>query len=190
VPAAAKQAVAAIGCAPAGKIGMQFKRRFWEEDEGIFGGISRTSLDITQILYPSTGYLSRKGIVIGYYQNGDKARAMGQLPHADRLARAIEQGTAIHPQYRTELDSAFSVAWEHAPFNRGGWAQWTEAQRKAEYVTLQQPHGALYLAGDNMSYLSGWMAGALGSARLVARRVHERAAREHGPVTARATASA
>jgi monoamine oxidase len=110
----AKQAVAAIGYAPAGKIGLQFKRRFWEEDEGIFGGISRTSLDITQILYPSTGYLSRKGIVIGYYQNGEKAKAMGQLPHADRLARAIEQGTAIHPQYRAELDTAFSVAWEHA----------------------------------------------------------------------------
>jgi monoamine oxidase len=188
VPAATKQAIAAIGCAPAGKIGLQFKRRFWEEDDGIYGGISRTSLDITQILYPSTGYLSRKGVVVGYYQNGDKARAMGQLPHADRLARAIEQGTALHPQYRAELESSFSVAWEHVPFNRGGWAQYTESQRKAEYVTLLQPHGALYLAGDNMSYLSGWMAGALGSARTVARRVHERASRELGPVTARAAA--
>ena len=159
-----------------------------EEDEGIYGGISRTSLDITQILYPSSGYLSRKGVVIGYYQNGEKAKAMGALAHADRLGRAIQQGTAIHPQYRAELDSAFSVAWEHVPYNRGGWAQYTEAQRKAEYVTLQQPHGALYLAGDSMSYLSDWMAGALGSARLVARRVHERAARELGAVTARATA--
>jgi monoamine oxidase len=185
VPAAAKQAVAAVSYAPAGKIGLQFKRRFWEEDEGIYGGISRTSLDITQILYPSTGYLSRKGVVIGYYQNGEKAKAMGQLAHADRLARAIDQGSAIHPQYRAELESSFSVAWEHAPFNRGGWAQYTEAQRKAEYVTLQQPHGALYLAGDSLSYLSGWMQGALGSARSVARRVHERASRELGAVTAR-----
>ena len=186
VPAEAKQAIAAVNLASAGKIGLQFKRRFWEEDEGIYGGISRTSLDITQILYPSTGYLSRKGVVIGYYQNGEKAKAMGQLPHADRLARAIEQGSSIHPQYRTELESSFSVAWENVPFNRGGWAQYTEAQRKAEYVTLQQPHGALYLAGDSMSYVSGWMAGALGSARTVARRVHERASRELGAVTARA----
>jgi monoamine oxidase len=189
VPLEAKQAVAAIGYAPAGKIGLQFKRRFWEEDEGIYGGISRTSLDITQILYPSSGYLSRKGVVIGYYQNGEKAKAMGALPHADRLARAVEQGTAIHPQYRAELEYAFSVAWEHVPFNRGGWAQYTESQRKAEYLTLQQPHGALYLAGDGLSYLSGWMAGALGSARLVARRVHERASRELGAVTARASLS-
>ena len=189
VSAEARQAVGAINCASAGKIGLQFKRRFWEEDEGIYGGISRTSLDITQILYPSTGYLSRKGVVIGYYQNGEKAKAMGALPHADRLARAMEQGSAIHPQYRAELESAFSVAWEHVPFNRGGWAQWTEAQRKSEYIALQQPLGSLYLAGDSMSYLSGWMAGALGSARLVARRIHERAARELGAVTARASLS-
>ena len=78
------------------------------------------------------------------------------------------------------------MAWEHVPCNRGGWVQYTEAQRKAEYVTLQKPHGALYLAGDGLSYLSGWMAGALGSARTVARRVHERASRELGAVTARA----
>ena len=123
VPAETKQAIAAVNLASAGKIGLQFKRRFWEEDEGIYGGISRTSLDITQILYPSAGYLSRKGVVIGYYQNGEKAAAMGKLPHADRLARAIEQGASIHPQYRTELESAFSVAWEHVPYNRGGWTQ-------------------------------------------------------------------
>jgi monoamine oxidase len=46
------------------------------------------------------------------------------------------------------------------PFNAAAGPS-TEAQRKAEYVTLQQPHGALYLAGDSMSYVSGWMAGAL-----------------------------
>jgi monoamine oxidase len=184
-PLAAAARSVAYACA--GKIGLQFGRRFWEEDEGIFGGISRTSLDITQILYPSTGYLSRKGVVIGYYQNGEKAKAMGQLPHAQRLARALDQGAAIHPQYRTGLEAAFSVAWEHAPFSRGGWAQYTDAQRRSEYVALQEPHGALYLAGDSMSYLSGWMAGALGSARAVARRVHERASRElTGAVTARA----
>jgi len=184
VPAASKQAIAAVKLSSAGKIGIQFRRRFWEEDEGIYGGITRTSQDITQIVYPSYGYLAKKGVLIGYYQNGEKAKAMGALPHADRLARAMEQGAVIHPQYKTEADTAFSVAWEHVPFNRGGWAQYTEAQRKAEYVALQQPHGALYLAGDSMSYLSGWMAGALGSARTVARRVHERASRQLAVPTA------
>jgi monoamine oxidase len=178
VSPAMKQAIGAISYSAAGKIGVQFKRRFWEEDEGIYGGISRTSLDITQILYPSTGYLSPKGVVVGYYQNGEKARAMGALPHARLLEQAVAQGEQVHPQYRAELESSFSIAWEHVRFNRGGWAQFTEAQRQAEYVTLQQADGAVYLAGDHLSYLSGWMAGALGSGRAVARRIHERASRE------------
>src|SRR4029077_3449824 len=42
VPAETKQALAGVNLASAGKIGLQFKRRFWEEDEGIYGGISRT----------------------------------------------------------------------------------------------------------------------------------------------------
>ena len=46
--------------ASAVKIGLQFKRRFWEEDEAIYGGISYTDLPIRQIAYPSSG-LNRGG---------------------------------------------------------------------------------------------------------------------------------
>jgi len=41
----------------AGKIGMQFKRRFWEEDEMIYGGITYTNNLLYQIFYPSNDYL-------------------------------------------------------------------------------------------------------------------------------------
>ena len=68
-----RAAIAAINYSSAGKIGLQFSRRFWEEDDGIFGGITRTDQEITQILYPSTGYLSRKGVLVGYYQTGAAA---------------------------------------------------------------------------------------------------------------------
>ena len=37
------------------KVGLQFARRCWEEDEAIYGGISWTNLPIRQIWYPSTG---------------------------------------------------------------------------------------------------------------------------------------
>ncbi len=38
---------------PSVKVGLQFKRRFWEEDEAIYGGISYTDLPIRKIGYPS-----------------------------------------------------------------------------------------------------------------------------------------
>jgi monoamine oxidase len=173
-----RAAIGAINYASAGKIGLQFKRRFWEEDEGIFGGITRTDLPITQILYPSTGFLSKKGLLVGYYQNGPAAAAMGELPPAERLARALEQGSQIHPQYGKEFENAFSIAWQRVPWNRGGWAQWTEAQRRHEYHTLNQPDRHVYLCGDHLTWTSGWMAGAFESARSVVSAIHERALRE------------
>ena len=50
------------------KVGLQFKRRFWEEDEQIYGGITYTDLPISNIAYPSTGYFSNgKGVLLGAY---------------------------------------------------------------------------------------------------------------------------
>jgi monoamine oxidase len=184
VAPAMRHAIGAVGYSSAGKIGLQFKRRFWEEDEGIFGGITKTDLPITQILYPSTGFLSRKGILIGYYQTGPAAGTMGDLPPAERLTRALDQGAQIHPQYPREFDTAFSVAWQKVPFTRGGWAQWTETQRRDEYRTLIEPDRGVYLCGDHLTYTSGWMAGAFESARRVVSALHERASREVGTTTA------
>ena len=59
-----KEAIASVPYAAAGKMGLQFKRRFWEEDDFIYGGATKTDQDIQQIIYPSTGYLGRKGVVV------------------------------------------------------------------------------------------------------------------------------
>ena len=44
-----REAINAVPYGAAAKIGLQFKRRFWEEDEQIYGGISYTDLPIWQI---------------------------------------------------------------------------------------------------------------------------------------------
>ena len=50
-----KAAIDSVPYLSAIKIGLQFKRRFWEEDEAIYGGISYTDLPIRQIGYPEHG---------------------------------------------------------------------------------------------------------------------------------------
>ena len=69
-----KKTIASVPYAAAGKMGLQFKRRFWEEDDGIFGGSSQTDQEIAQIVYPSTGLLGKKGILVGYYIQGQAGR--------------------------------------------------------------------------------------------------------------------
>jgi monoamine oxidase len=161
-----------------GKIGLQFKRRFWEEDDQIFGGISRTDQDIAQIVYPSHGYLGRKGVLIGYYQSGARAGEMATRTFAERQTLALAQGSLIHPQYAAEFENSFSVSWQNVTYNKGGWAGLSPAVRATLSPRLLEPDRRIYFAGDHCSYLTAWMAGALESGRHVAKALHTRAEQE------------
>src|SRR5205807_995268 len=46
------------------KIWLQFRRRFWEEDEGIFGGGTATDLPIRVVYYPDHGRETGRGVVL------------------------------------------------------------------------------------------------------------------------------
>lgn len=172
-----RRAVGSVPYAAAGKIGLQFKRRFWEEDEGIYGGATRTDQEITQIVYPSSGFHGRKGILVGYYIQGDAGRPMGERTPAERQAIALEQGARIHPQYRSEFETAFSVAWHRVTWIRGSWVSFSADVRR-ELPVLRRPDGRVYLAGDHVSGMNAWMQGAFESARDVAAAIHARATRE------------
>ena len=172
-PADFKEAIAKVPYAAAGKMGMQFKRRFWEEDDQIFGGASKTDMEIGQIVYPSAGYLGQKGVLVGYYLQGQAGRPIGDKTPAERLALAMEQGGRIHPQYPKEFENAFSVAWHRVTWNKGSWSNLNPAGRKV----LSEPQGRVYLAGDHLN-LNAWMQGAFESARHTATAVHTRAATE------------
>jgi monoamine oxidase len=157
-----------------GKIGLQFKRRFWEEDEHIFGGITHTNNDLTQIFYPSNDYLGRKGVLIGYYNFNEKAKAVGELGMAEREKLALDKGSLIHPQYRQEFETSFSVSWHKTKYNMGGWAVYNGEARKAHYPALLKPDKNVYFAGEHTTYLTAWMAGAFESARSVVTALHGR----------------
>src|ERR671915_637224 len=100
-----QSAISAASYDGAGKIGLQFRRRFWEQDDEIYGGRSWTDQEIGQIIYPSHGFQSRKGVLVGYYL--DFKRTMRDRPPAEVQRLALEVGSRIHPQYATEFETAF-----------------------------------------------------------------------------------
>jgi len=177
LPPAFVKAAASVPYAAAGKMGLQFKRRFWEEDDQIFGGASKTDMEIGQIVYPSSGYLSPKGVLVGYYLQGQAGRPIGDKTPAERQALALEQGRRIHPQYDAEFEAGFSVAWHRVKWNLGSWSNTTPATRKV----LAEPQGRVYLAGDHLN-MNAWMQGAFESGREVATAIHARAAADRATV--------
>ena len=52
------------------KVGLAMKRRFWEEDDRIFGGHLYSNLPLGEFSYPSTGYFTQKGVLLALYVNG------------------------------------------------------------------------------------------------------------------------
>jgi monoamine oxidase len=170
------EAINNVDFASTGKIGLQFSRRFWEEDDEIFGGVSRTSMDITQIWYPCHDFFSTKGVLIGYYNFGDTAEKVGALDAAGREELALEQGSKIHPQYREAFENSFSIAWHKTRYEQGGWADYNDEKRDKYYPTLTEPDGPVYLAGDQISNHPGWMNAAFKSAHYVVKQIHERTA--------------
>lgn len=154
-----------------GRMGIQFRRRFWEEDLDIFGGVTHTNLDINNIFYPSYGYFDRKGVVVGYYAFGP---FYTNLSVPDRATRAVEQGAKIHGEvYRTEYENSFSVAWRKVPYSLGGWVNWPGGRGSA-YLHLLQPDRNIYFSGDHLSYYTSWQNGAFLSARKVVMDLHDR----------------
>ncbi len=171
-----KEAIGGVSYALVGKIGIQMKTRFWEEKHFIYGGHLYTDDPmISTISLPSTGWLGQKGVLLGFYPHGAAAARLSAMSLADRRAYALAGGKKIFPEYADNAEGSFSMMWHRTPFNMGGWAEWTEESRAKYYPTLLEPEGRLYLAGEHLSYLTGWQEGGIESAWQQIEKLHKHA---------------
>jgi monoamine oxidase len=171
------KAISAVPYCTGLKVGLQFKRRFWEEDEQIYGGITYTNLPIGQISYPSSRFFSEgKGVLLGAYiwDMGSSMHFSSMTP-AQRVAKAVEYGSQIHPQYRQEFDNGVGVAWHRVPSAMGCFGLWSDASREEHYNNLCAFDGRIVLAGEHASYMPAWQEGAVTSALDALSRLQERA---------------
>ncbi len=157
------------------KVGLEFKRRFWEQDDQIYGGITVTDLPNSQISYPSSNYGARgPGVLLGAYVGGAAGLELTALPPAERVRRVLDWGSQIHPQYKEEYMNGVAVGWHRVPWTLGCFGQWTEAARAEHYKNLCQFDGRIMLAGEHVSYIGGWQEGAITSAIDAISRLHQR----------------
>lgn len=170
-----KAAIDAVPYETGFKAGIQFKRRFWEEDDRIYGGISYTDLPINRISYPISG-LNRggKGVLQAAYTFGPDSYKFSSLPPAERLREVLLQGARIHPQYPQEFDNGISVGWHRVPWTNGCYGLWTERTRAEHYENLCRIDGRIVLAGEHASRIPAWLEGAFLSSMDAVERLHKR----------------
>lgn len=173
-----KAAIDALPYESVVKLGVQYKRRFWEEDEAIFGGMSLTSQPITHFAYPSAPneFLSNgKGITLTGYITGDNSRKFTAMALKERIDEGLKYASKIHPQVIDEFDTGYSVAWDKVPWILGGYSKWSPELREKHYRNLCEIDGRIVLAGEHTSYMNGWLEGAITSSLDAISRIHAKA---------------
>jgi monoamine oxidase len=161
-------------------------RRFWEADDGIFGGGTFTDLPIATAYYPSDNAEARDprvtrgpGVLLASYSWGQPARRLASLSHRLRTAKVIEHLSRVHPQLATPgmVRQTASWSWDNHPFSSGAFAWFNAGQHSALYRDLITPEGRIHFAGEHASLTHTWMQGALESGLRATREMLEAAQR-------------
>jgi monoamine oxidase len=170
-----RAAMASLEYVPAGKVAFLASRRFWELDQQIYGGISWTSRDATQVWYPSAGLQRTKGILVGaYIWSDDLGNTFAAKPIAQRLSDTLDDVAHLHPDAPRYLGHGISVGWKNVPYTGGGWAEWDSKARATQFPVLLKGDGPYLFAGEHMSFITGWQEGAVRSAHKVLGDIAER----------------
>jgi monoamine oxidase len=170
-----KEAIDAVPYEASVKVGLQFKRKFWEEDDDIYGGISYTNTPISTIGYPNTEYgKPGKGVLLGAYIWGRNAYEFTSMSPKGRVDAALKYGALVHPQYTKEFDTGVAVGWHRVPWTNGCHGIWSDETREKYYKNLCEIDGRIVLAGEHTSYIPAWMEGSVLSAQDAIKRLHEK----------------
>ena len=152
-------------------------RRWWEDDLGIYGGVSYTTRDIEQIWYPSEGFFGQYGVIVTSYNDGEVGHLWHTMSPAARAEAARLSTDRVHPGYGKELMKPISLSWRNVPFAWGAWPIWEpddSPEVTAFYADIVRPEGRVFFAGDIASLWAGWMEGGFAAAHTAVRDIDER----------------
>ncbi len=145
------------------KVFVECQRRFWEEDEGIFGGRSVTDLPIRTIYYPEHGRETGRGVLLACYTWGEDAERWGALPQSERIALTLEQVAHLHPQVAKLAAATASAVWGNNSYSIGAFADFSPGQQSRLYPHIVQQEGRYHFAGEHASLTHAWIQGAIQS---------------------------
>ncbi|MEO7365931.1 MAG: FAD-dependent oxidoreductase [Sphingomicrobium sp.] len=187
---AKKAALQGIDYLPSVKVAFE-SPRFWERDEDLYGGLAWTDRLNENVIYPSSGFNSAKGVLIAAYvagwTNAGNPQRFAALSHDERLRISRESVEALHPGKSHLLSKGVTVGWGLTPWSEGVGAigpDFDAAGRGPRYAELLKPEGPIVFAGEHLSYVGLWQEGAALSAHEALKIVQSMAGEQRAPVRA------
>ena len=171
-----QKAIRQLNYSASTKVLFQVRRRFWEEEDEIFGGATVTDLSIRRMNYPTPNPDTQRGMLLASYTWGQDALRWGAMDEETRLEEALDDVSQIHPRIREEYEVGASHAWYGDRYARGAFALFTPGQQSELQKDITRPEGRVYFAGEHCSLYHAWIQGALESGIRAAREIHEASA--------------
>jgi monoamine oxidase len=171
-----RRAIRELHYDPATKVLLEFSRRFWEQDDDIFGGGSTTDLPSRYIYYPSHGLgSSGGGVVLASYSWGEDALRWDSLTVPERLQFALDVMCQLHGEnIRQFYVGGTTKSWMQDPFSCGEAAIFAPGQFESIMPYLLEPEGGrIHFAGEHTSLKHAWIEGAIESGVRAALEVSE-----------------
>ncbi len=162
-----KDALKSATSSPAYKIGLQMTRRFWEEDDMIYGGASYSDIeDHYQTSYPSSNLFGKHGdVMLANYKFGGGSVELSNHTIAERIQHALMCGEKLHPgNFRKHYNgNAISMSWHKDKYSLGGASSFRSNRLRRKHIpTIIKGEKRVIFSGGGVSpYHSAWMTGAI-----------------------------
>jgi monoamine oxidase len=182
------------------KVLLHTARRFWETDDGIYGGMTITDLPSGMTFYPSDNarpegpeearqWVARDpaasrgpGVLLASYNWGMAARQLA----AGSPDEVVEQVVRDVAQVHSQLGDAGMVlgsrvwSWDAHRWSAGAYAWFLPGQHLELLRHIVEPEGRVLIAGEHASSAHSWIEGALESGVRAAREILRADCRSRG----------
>lgn len=179
LPQSVNDAIGGIRYEPSTKIFLGFRERFWEKGKFpiVDGGISKTDLPISQIVYPSkerSDKTSKRG-VLELYTWDKEALLFGSQPQDEAVTEALREVQVLYEGLLDEDKNGSKVAdsfeagaiqsWYTDPSAQGAFVQLLPYSYMHHIRILLEPKKIrpIFFGGEAISFANGWIQGALES---------------------------
>lgn len=178
---AKRRAIRVLHYDSATKVLIDTAKRFWEADDGIYGGGSITDLPSGMTFYPSDNarlpedgggpvaldpsVSEGPGVLLASYNWGMAARQLAAGPADQVVAEVVRHVSEFHPQLKREAMILGSKVWnwDDHRWTGGAYAWFMPGQHTELYRHIIEPEGRILIAGEHASMNHSWMQGALES---------------------------
>jgi monoamine oxidase len=156
------------------------RSRFWETNDGIFGGGSVSDGALGSTWYPADNAVTRSedvsrapSVLLASYSWGQTARRMAKNSSRETV---LPELATLHDTLKSDpcqIEHLEKWSWADHPWSVGAYSFYHPGDQSELHAALVAPEGRVLLAGEHASLTHSWIQGGLQSAVRAATHIGE-----------------